>query len=51
MDEDDYRGFCFYFGINHEGLKGAISVLEGYVFVMTGRCFEAGLCPVLRLHG
>ena len=51
VNENDHGGFGFYFGINHEGLNGAIAMLQGYVFVMAGRRIEAGLCPVLRLDG
>jgi hypothetical protein len=51
VNEDDDGGFGFYFWINDECLNGAISVLESYVFVMAGRCFEAGFCLVLRLDG
>jgi hypothetical protein len=49
--EDDHGSFGFDLGVDHEGLDGAIAVLEGNVFVMAGRGFEAGLGPVLGLGG
>jgi hypothetical protein len=51
VNEDDYGCFGFYLWKDNEGLKGAIAVLESYVFVMAGRCFKAGFRPVLRLDG
>ena len=51
VNEDDDGGFGFDFGIDDEGLDGAIAVLEGDVLVMAGRCVEAGFGPVLRLDG
>ena len=38
-------------GIDDEGLKGAAAVVEGDVFVVAWRGFEAGLGPVLRVQG
>ena len=49
VDENDDRRFGFDFGVDDEGLDGAISVLEGHVLVMAGGCIEACFCPVLRL--
>jgi hypothetical protein len=51
MDEDDDGGFGFDFGINDEGLNGAVAVLEVDVLVVAGRGVEAGLGPVLRMEG
>ena len=51
MDEDHDGGFGLDFGIDDEGLNGAVAVLEGDVLVVARRGFEAGLGPVLRLQG
>jgi len=51
VDEDDDGGFGFDFGIDDEGLDGAVAVLQGDVLVVARRGVEAGLGPVLRLDG
>ena len=51
MDEDDDRCFGFDLGIDDECLDGAITMLEGDVFVVAGRGVEAGFGPVLSLSG
>jgi hypothetical protein len=38
------------FGIDDESLKGAAAVVQGNVFVVARRGFEARLCPLLRLN-
>ena len=37
--------------IDHEGLNGAIAVLESHVLMVAGRCIQAGFRPVLRVDG
>ena len=51
VDEDDNGGFGFDFGIDDEGLDGAVTVLEGDVLVVARRGVEAGLGPILRMDG
>ena len=51
MDKNDDGSFGFDFGIDDEGLDGAVAVFEWDVLVVPGRGFEAGLGPVLRVQG
>jgi hypothetical protein len=49
MDEDDDGGFGFDLGVDDECLDGAITVLEGNIFMVAGRGVEAGFGPVLSV--
>ena len=51
VDEDDDGGLGFDFGVDDEGLDGAVAMLEGDVFVVARRGVEAGFGPVLRVKG
>ena len=51
MDKDHDGGFALDFGVDDEGLNGAVAVVEGNVFAVARRGFEAGFGPVLRLDG
>ena len=48
VDDKHDRRFAFGFGINHEGLDGAVAVLYGDPFAVARGLFERGLGPVLR---
>ncbi len=51
VDEDDDGGLLLDFGVDDEGLDGAVAVFDGDIFAMAGRGFEAGLGPVLCTSG
>jgi len=47
MDKNDDGCLLLDLGVDDEGLDGAVAVFDRGVFVVAGRGFEAGLCPVL----
>ena len=48
VDEDDDGRFVADFGIDDEGLHGAVAVLDGDVFAVARRFLQRGFGPVLR---
>src|ERR1700722_5818192 len=51
MNEDDDRSLVFDLRVDDKSLNGAVAVLKRDIFMVAGRGFEAGLCPVLCLRG
>ncbi len=49
VDHDHDGGFVLDFGIDDEGLDGAVAPVERDIFPMARGGFEAGFGPVLRV--
>src|ERR1700722_2342054 len=49
VDQDNDRSFGLHFRVDNEGLDRPVAMLDGNVFAMAGRRFEARFRPILSV--